>query len=84
MGAVFAAELIDLLLELPNTHRVERYIKWYLLGDADDNKFPDCAIAAGAHYLVSEDNDFRPLNNIPFPRVNLMRNKEFVNLLNAM
>lgn len=81
MGADFAAEVIDLLLELPNIHRVERHIKWHLLGDADDNKFTDCAIAAGADYLVSEDHDFRPLKNIPFPNVNLMRKMEFVDLL---
>lgn len=83
MGAAFAAEVIDLLLELPNTHRVERYFEWRLLGDADDNKFADCAVAVGADYLVSEDRDFRPLARIAFPKINLLRKDEFLYLLES-
>jgi len=81
MGSSYAAEVIDLLLELPNIHRVERYFEWRLLGDADDNKFADCAIAVGADFLVSEDRDFRPLKNIAFPKINLLRKDEFIRLL---
>ena len=32
-----------------------------ITADPDDNKFVDCAFAAGADYLVSEDNGFRKL-----------------------
>ena len=81
MGAAFAAEVIDLLLELPNIHRVERYFEWRLLGDADDNKFADCAVAVGADFLVSEDRDFRPLARVSFPKINVLRKDEFLNLL---
>lgn len=84
MGAAFATEVIDLLLELPNTCRVERYFEWRLLGDADDNKFADCAVAVGADYLVSEDRDFRPLDQISFPKINVLRKDEFMLLLKSL
>ncbi|MCB9352648.1 MAG: PIN domain-containing protein [Lewinellaceae bacterium] len=32
-----------------------------MIKDADDNKFLDCAIAAGAEYLVTHDKDFNIL-----------------------
>ena len=47
----------------------------------DDNKFVDCAIAANAQYIVSEDSHFKHLKNIPFPAVNVIRLREFMNLL---
>ncbi|MCK6690779.1 MAG: putative toxin-antitoxin system toxin component, PIN family [Thermoanaerobaculia bacterium] len=84
MGATFAAEVIDLLLDLPNTRRVERYFEWHLLGDADDNKFADCAVAVGADYLVSEDRDFRRLEQVPFPKIHLLRKDEFLGLLESL
>lgn len=84
MGAEFAAEIIDLLLELPNTRRVERYFEWRLLGDADDNKFADCAIAVGVDFIVSEDRDFRPLAHIPFPKINVLGKDKFLLLLKSL
>jgi len=56
---------------------VNKYFQFNLLQDKDDNKFVDCAIAANAHYLVSDDNDFKLLNYIKFPRVNLVKLSEF-------
>jgi len=84
MGAAFAAEVIDLLLDLPNTRRVERYFEWHLLGDADDNKFADCAVAVGADYLVSEDHDFRSLAKITFPKITVLRKGDFLRLLESL
>ena len=37
--------------------------------DPDDNKFFDCAVAAGAHYIVTEDKHFNVLEKIQFPKV---------------
>jgi len=34
--------------------------------DADDDKFADCAIAAHADYVITEDRDFRPLAGAGF------------------
>ena len=46
--------------------------------DPDDNKFVDCAIVAGADYIVSEDTHFRVLETIPFPKVNVIRLNRFM------
>ena len=46
--------------------------------DPDDNKFVDCAIVAGAEYIVSEDAHFRVLDTIPFPCVSVKRLEEFM------
>jgi len=40
--------------------------------DPDDNKFVDCAIAANASFIVSDDSHFRILNYIPFPKVEVV------------
>jgi predicted nucleic acid-binding protein len=45
--------------------------------DRDDNKFVDCAIAANAHYIVSEDKDFRVLKKIDFPKVEVLSLEKF-------
>lgn len=34
-----------------------------IANDADDNKFTDCAIAAHADYIITEDRHFAPLAN---------------------
>jgi len=34
--------------------------------DPDDNKLTDCAIAAGADYLISEDAHFKALDDSGF------------------
>jgi uncharacterized protein len=49
--------------------------------DADDNKFVDCAIAANAKYIVSNDNHFSHLKEIPFPKVDVINLKDFLDIL---
>ena len=62
--------------------RKGNYFHFHLIEqDKDDNKFVDCAIAANAQYIVSEDSHFKHLKNIPFPAVNVIRLREFMNLL---
>ena len=68
-----------------NQHNVELINPHYRFGliqtDVDDNKFVDCAIVANAEYLVSNDSHFRILEQIPFPKVNLLRLKSFCKML---
>jgi uncharacterized protein len=46
--------------------------RWRLVPeDPEDDKFVDCAIAAGAT-LVTEDRHFEPLREIDFPRVEVL------------
>jgi predicted nucleic acid-binding protein len=37
----------------------------------------DCAITAGADYIVTEDSHFDHLKNIPFPQLNILTLDEF-------
>ena len=64
-------------IELINPH----YRFGLIQADTDDNKFVDCAIVANAEYLVSNDAHFRVLEEIPFPKVNLLRLKSFARML---
>ena len=45
--------------------------------DKDDNKFVDCAIAANAKCIVTEDKHFKVLENIPFPKVEVIGIEDF-------
>ena len=40
--------------------------------DEDDNKFVDCAFAANAKCIVTEDHHFDALNKIYFPRIEVV------------
>lgn len=73
MGQTAAITLMELLDELPNVLHITRYFRWELITeDPDDNKFVDCAIAAEASFIVSEDRHFNILSEIPFPKVIVM------------
>jgi len=48
---------------------------------ATDNKFVDCAFAAGATYIVSDDSHFNVLRDITFPQLLVLRLKEFLETL---
>src|ERR1044072_7355015 len=50
-----ADTFIAALKLLPNVHFTQIYFRWQLLSDEDDNKFADCAIAANADYLITND-----------------------------
>lgn len=70
------------LLNLPNMELLLVYFNWNLISiDPDDNKFVDCAVAASADYLVTNDRHFSVLNAIEFPPVNLIRAEDFLKLL---
>ena len=43
----------------------------------DDNKFVDCAVAADAEYIVTNDTHFNDLKEIDWPKVSVITIKEF-------
>lgn len=49
--------------------------------DPDDNKFVDCAIAAGARYVVTNDHHYDVLRENPFPYVDVISLADFAELL---
>lgn len=82
IGAEIAEMTLDLLLMLPNIQLVHKYFYAQLIEqDPDDNKFVDCAIAASAQYLVSEDRHFQVLNKFGYFGVELLKLDEFKQLL---
>lgn len=78
MGETIAITLMELLDELPNVLHITRYFRWNLIkDDPDDDKFVDCAIAAEASVIVSEDKHFSVLSEIPFPKVTVIGIESF-------
>ncbi len=83
MGVEASESVQGTLDNLPNVRLITSYFRFDLITkDRDDNKFVDCAIAANAHYIVSEDKDFRVLEKIAFPKVEVLDLEEFRKKLN--
>ena len=62
-----ASNFLVSLRKLSNVNYAHVYFRWNLISDPDDNKFVDCYIASGAHYLISHDTHFSVLKTIMFP-----------------
>lgn len=83
-SAVVARNVIDLLLKSSNVEFVNPHFKFGLIeADHDDNKFVDCAFAANATYIVSDDKHFKVLEDIDFPKLLVLKLKEFLRLLQS-
>lgn len=83
-GLSYTEARLDFLLLLPNVTQVTPFYRWLLIrDDPDDNKFVDCAVAANADYIVTNDKHFRMLRDIDFPPVRAITLDEFEALLNA-
>ena len=68
-----AENVVLLILNRENVRLVDPHFRMELItADPDDNKFVDCAFAAGADYLVSEDSHFNVLRTTTFPHLNLV------------
>ena len=82
VGSEIASNVITAILDLPNTKMVQVYYHLRLItADPDDDKFVDCAFAANATYIVSDDKHFDVLKEIPFPQLLVLKLKEFLGLL---
>jgi putative PIN family toxin of toxin-antitoxin system len=74
-----AENIVLLILNQKNVRLIDPHFRMGLItSDPDDNKFVDCAFAAGADYLVSEDSHFNVLRRTPFPQLNLVTLDEFM------
>lgn len=77
-----ARNVVALLLKSKNVELIEAYFKWRLIeADHDDDKFVDCAFAANATYIVSDDKHFDVLENIPFPKIAVLKLQQFLESL---
>lgn len=67
---------------LPNVKFIDPHYSFGLIkADEDDNKFVDCAIASNAIFIVTEDKHFKELENIPFPKVEVVSIDDFLKYL---
>ena len=74
-----AHNVVEAIARLSTTTYQEVYIHFDLIkSDVDDNKFVDCAVAADAEYIVTNDTLFNILQEIPWPKVNVINIKDFV------
>lgn len=84
MSVNVATNVIHLLLESEFVELVNPYFSLHLIeADHDDDKFVDCAFAANATYIVSDDKHFDVLKDIAFPRLLVLKLKEFLGLLRS-
>ncbi|MBD2751762.1 putative toxin-antitoxin system toxin component, PIN family [Spirosoma sp. BT704] len=73
------------LLNLDNIHFVDPTYNWQLIeADPDDNKFVDCAIAANADCVVTNDSHFNVLKDVTFPHVSVINISDFVLILSKV
>jgi uncharacterized protein len=69
----------------PDVVKINKYYFWNLITvDPDDNKFVDCAVAANAHFICTEDKHFRVLKKVAFPPVNVISANDFVEMLTGI
>ena len=74
-----ARYVVYAILERKNVKHITPFYHWHLItADPDDNKFVDCAIAANARFIVTEDHHFKVLKSIPFPSVGVVNIDEFL------
>ena len=79
---IIAKHVVDALVD---SDYVEFFDPQFKLGlitqDPDDNKFVDCAFAANATFIVSQDHHFDVLKTIEFPKIAVMRLQSFASML---
>ncbi|MBQ8887895.1 MAG: putative toxin-antitoxin system toxin component, PIN family [Bacteroidaceae bacterium] len=74
-----AKYIIELILNNPYTRFITPYYQFNLItAEPDDNKFVDCAIAANAKYIVTEDRHFDILKKCDFPKVDIIKLDAFL------
>ena len=77
-----ATNVVEAIARLHTTVYQEIYVHFNLIrDDADDNKFADCAVASGAEFIVTNDKHYNVLKRTPWPDVNVLNIKDFLNLL---
>lgn len=82
INARVAEAVVLTILTRDNVIRLDPHYRFQLIQtDRDDNKFVDCAIAANARYIVTEDHHFDVLKQIAFPSVSIIGIDDFVKQL---
>lgn len=81
-GEETAKAVIQFILNSSNIRLITPSYKFNLItADPDDNKFVDCAVAANAKCIVSNDRHFDVLKTIDFPKVDVLNIEEYYILI---
>ena len=84
-SAAFAERLLHVILNCKNILLITPYYHFAVITeDPDDNKFVDCAVAANASCIVTEDRHYRVLKEIGFPHVEVLSIDEAMILLTRL
>ena len=74
-----AQTVVDAILKNRYTVYIDPHFNMELIEqDKDDNKFVDCAFAANAKYIVTNDHHFDVLKTIPFPEIEVITLQDFL------
>ena len=76
---------VEMLLKSPNVIQTIPYYKWSFISvDPDDNNFVDCALNAGADYIVTNDKHFNVLETVEFPKINIINIDTFKKIISEI
>ena len=82
---MFTKEIITLFETARNVEFVSPAYRFNMIkADPDDNKFVDCAVTAGATYIVSNDKHFSELLNYDFPKVDVRTLSQFLEIVRSL
>lgn len=86
IGRFWGSEIVDYVMKIIDVcdhtlHYTPCFKFGLIAADPDDNKFVDCAIAANARFIVTEDKHFEALKEVDFPRVDIIGIDAFIRQL---
>lgn len=74
--------VLEVILNNPHTYHINpQYSLKMIEADPDDNKFVDCAFAANAKYIVTNDHHYNVLKNIQWPNLEVISLSNFAKSL---
>ena len=80
--ATFASLALNVITNNPYTSFITPFFKFNVItADPDDNKFVDCAVAANAHFIVTDDHHYDVLLDLEFPKVSIIKLDAMMRLL---
>ena len=76
-GSSVAENFLTALTYSPFVERINVYFHWLAIeADPDDDKFVDCALAANAHCILTNDRHFKVLEFREFPKITVLKPDE--------
>ena len=77
-STTLGGNICQVLTQLPETRKINVYFNWQLIqADPDDNKYVDCAVAANADFILTNDKHFNVLKNVDFPKIACLSMEDF-------